>query len=65
MITRENENQIVGGKLVTTETFYGLSTDSTKPADVANGSAFIEMDSGKVYFYNAAGEAWVEWGAST
>lgn len=64
MITKENENQNIGGKLVSTTTFYGLSTDSTKPTGVANGSAFIEMDSGKVYFYNAAGEAWVEWGAS-
>lgn len=63
MITKENENQNIGGKLVSTKTFYGLSTDS-KPEDVANGSAFIEMDSGKLYFYDAAGEQWNEWGAS-
>ena len=67
MITRENDNQIVGGKLVTTTTFYGLSTETAKPSDVANGSCFIEMDTGKVYFYDASegGSGWIEWGAST
>ena len=44
--------------------FYGLSTDD-KPTGgaVANGSAFLEMDTGKLYFYNASGAAWIEWGA--
>lgn len=37
-----------------------LSTDS-KPTDgIANGSICLEMDTGKVYAYNEAGEAWVE-----
>lgn len=45
------------------ETYYGLSTD-TKPTVVGNGSAFIEMDTGKIYFFNAAeGGGWIEWGA--
>ena len=45
------------------QTYYGLSTDS-KPTDgISNGSCFVEMDSGKIYFYNAAGAAWAEWGA--
>ncbi len=45
-------------------TFYGLSTDS-KPTGgaVANGSAFLEMDTGKLYFFSAATDAWIEWGA--
>lgn len=41
-----------------------LSTDS-KPTDgVANGSILVEMNTGKVFFYNEAGSAWVEFSAS-
>ena len=39
---------------------YGLSTDDKPTDDICNGSMYIEMDSGKVYFYDAAGEAWRE-----
>lgn len=47
------------------QTFYGLSTDTPKPTEgVSNGSAFIEIDTSKVYFYDAAGQQWKEWGAS-
>ena len=51
------------GASVQTVTLMGLSSD-TKPTDVsiANGSAFIEMDTSKVFFYDAAGSQWLEWG---
>ena len=40
--------------------YAGLSTD-TKPTDgVATGAIFVEVDTGKVYFYNSAAETWVE-----
>lgn len=39
------------------KTYVGLSTDD-KPEGVANGSIFIEMDTGTVYFYDAEGEEW-------
>lgn len=42
---------------------FGLSTDE-KPTDVLNGSRYIEMDTGKVYLYDAEGAEWLEWGAS-
>lgn len=43
---------------------YGLAAD-TKPTDnVANGSAFVEMDSGKVYFYDEANQTWIAFGGS-
>lgn len=42
----------------------GLSTDSKPTAGIANGSIFIEMNTGKIYFYNEAGSAWVEFSAS-
>lgn len=47
----------------TAELYFGLSTD-TKPVTVANGSAFIELDTSNLYFFNAegsSGEEWVEW----
>lgn len=45
-------------------TFFGLSTD-VKPtgAEVANGSCFLEMDTSKIYLYDADGAEWQEWGA--
>lgn len=63
MVTVEQtkKDKLVGDGIAETVTIYGLSTD-TKPAAAANGSAFVEMDSGKLYFFNAAGNAWVEWG---
>ena len=46
-------------------TFAGLSTD-TKPTgdNIQNGSTYIEMNTGKLFFYDAegaAGEEWKEW----
>lgn len=38
----------------------GKSTD-TKPTDnVATGSIFTEVDTGKVFFYDAEDEEWIE-----
>lgn len=40
--------------------FAGTSLD-TKPVDgVGTGSIFVEVDIGKVFFYNEAGNTWVE-----
>ena len=49
------------GKILIAE-FRGLSTD-TKPRTIngkliGNGSAFIEMDTQKVLFYNADNQTW-------
>lgn len=65
---------IDSGKLVNTEVspmvprsceMVGLSTD-TKPTGVSvgNGWSFIEMDTGKVFFYNAEDEEWLEFAGS-
>lgn len=40
-----------------------LSTDTKPTSDIENGSSLIEMDSGKLYFYDAESGDWVEWGA--
>lgn len=42
----------------TLQRYAGLSTD-TKPA-AENGDLFLEMDTDKVYAYDAAGEQWLE-----
>ena len=61
MITADKSLHTVDGVSTSNLTFYGLSTDS-KPTDCGNGSAFVEMDTGKVYFFNAAAGTWVEFG---
>lgn len=61
MITADKSIQNVNGVSTSNLTFYGLSTDS-KPVDCGNGSAFVEMDTGKVYFFNAAAGIWAEFG---
>ena len=66
MVTGGNIYQAVNGsgeiESFTRATLFGLSTDS-KPTNFGNGSVFVEMNTGKLYFYNADGSAWVEWGA--
>lgn len=41
--------------------YYGLSTD-TKPTGTStpNGAAFIEIDTGKGYLFDAEGKEWHE-----
>lgn len=41
-----------------------LSTD-TKPIldDMISGSKILEIDTGKLFIYNATDKEWVEWGA--
>ena len=39
---------------------YGLSTD-VKPTEVGPNSIFIELDTKKLYFYQAASETWAEY----
>lgn len=40
--------------------YRGLSTDTKPTENIGNGSSFIEMDTGKIYFYNAETEQWLE-----
>lgn len=37
----------------------GLSTDE-KPLGYANGSTFLEMDTGKVFVFDQEGDAWLD-----
>ena len=43
----------------------GLSTDTPKPTEwggvsIGNGSTFFEIDTGKLYIFDADGATWVE-----
>lgn len=46
--------------------FIGLSTDEDEMPSASklnNGAIFIEMDTSKIYFYDADSETWLEWGS--
>lgn len=38
----------------------GLSTDTKPTQNIAQGSIFTEIDTGKVFFFNETGTQWVE-----
>lgn len=39
--------------------YRGLSTDD-KPTDAPNGSDFLEMDTGKMWYFDAENSQWVD-----
>lgn len=43
---------------------FCLSSDTKPTAGIANGSILTEMNTGKIYMFNEAGKAWVEFGAN-
>ena len=59
MITNANPGVVLSGipNKMTAE-LYGLSTDTKPVADVPNGSAFIEIDTGKVFIFNGTANTW-------
>ena len=59
----ENERVVGGEKAINVE-LRGLSGDN-KPTEIGekiidNGSVFVEMDTGKLYFYDLENEQWKE-----
>jgi len=41
--------------------FAGLSTDTKPEDDLATGSIFVEVNTGKVFFFNEAGTSGSRW----
>ena len=41
---------------------YGLSTDEKPMGGIANGSLFVEMDTGAMFFYDGESKSWLRWG---
>lgn len=62
MVTQDKQWQTVGSKDTKNTVFYGMSTDEKPIANTANGSVFIEMDTAKLYFYDAENTTWYEFG---
>ena len=54
-------NDVSKGRMYNVSTFRGLSTD-TKPTDTENGAEFQEIDTGDIYFFNAAASTWIRVG---
>lgn len=63
MVTTDYGAQWVSNRYRRPVTLLGLSTDSKPTTNIANGSVFIEMDTSKIYFFDADGAQWIEWGA--
>lgn len=59
MITVYRENGLVNGTEVELE-YRGLSTDTKPTENITNGTVFIEIDTGKVYMFDADGSQWKE-----
>lgn len=57
MVTQTSGATVTPGKVK--NDWVGLSTDA-KPTNAANGSTFIEMDTGKAYMYDQANAQWRE-----
>ena len=53
MITYDNSNP---------QNIFGKSTD-TKPLTAQNGSFFIEINTGKIYVFDAEAKTWLEFGS--
>jgi len=45
--------------------YYALSTDEKPTNKVINGAVLIEMNTSKIYFFDKASSAWLEWGESS
>ena len=41
-------------------TYYGLSTDTKPTKNVINGAIFIEINTGKAFFFDRANTTWLE-----
>ena len=52
--------EVANGEALTMADLFGTSNDSKPTAGYANGSVFLEVDTGKVYLFNETTSAWVE-----
>lgn len=57
MITPITDRSKMVGADGASVSFVGLSSDD-KPESAPNGAAFIEMDTGNVYFFDAENSEW-------
>lgn len=60
MVTFDKQSQEIDNIGTITATFYGLKADTKPTVGIGNGSSFIEMDTSKVFFFNAEAGEWLE-----
>lgn len=60
MITQDGQISVDKNIAETNVTLYGLSTDQKPTEGIGNGSCFIEMNTGKVYWFDGASGTWIE-----
>lgn len=59
-VTKKENEKIVGNDSIAQVELAGLSTDTKPTSGIANGSTYIEMDTGKVYFFDQENNSWKE-----
>lgn len=50
------------------DTYYCKSTDTKPVGCISNGQKLMEIDTGKIYYFDAdgaAGSEWIEWAPAT
>lgn len=52
--------EIENGTALYVADFFGLSTDSKPTTGYANGTMFLEVDTGKLYAFNESASTWTE-----
>lgn len=52
------EQPCADGKYI--RTYFGNSNESKPTSDLADGSVFVDVDTGKAFLFNETTSAWVE-----
>lgn len=53
-----DENPCADGKYI--RTYFGNSNESKPTSDLADGSVFVEVDTGKAFLFDESASDWVE-----
>ena len=53
-----DENPCADGKYI--RTYFGKSSEAKPTADLADGSVFVEVDTGKAFLFDESATDWVE-----
>lgn len=56
-----SEQYCADGKYI--RTYFGASTESKPTTGIADGSVYVEVNTGKAFLFNESSSTWVEQGA--
>ena len=54
--------EVVDGSAINMAELYGSSTDSKPTAGLANGTIFIEVDTGNIFLFDETAGSWTKLG---